>query len=127
MLVLPKDMERDLKHEFLTTHGKMASTTPILPENYDYPLPDFVHRLVHGIGIDERLEKARKAAEEKARKEAEKARKEAEKARKAEEKLRIFEANQISSARKLAEEGFDAEWIAQLLNVPVESVREWLA
>ena len=99
-------MDREVKHEIITTRGKMASTTPTLPENYDYPLPDFVHRLVHGYGIDERLEKVRKEAEEKARKEAE-------------EKLRIFEDNQISSAKRLEEEGFDAEKIAQLLNVPV--------
>ena len=116
MLVLPKDIEKQLKHEFLTTHGKMASTTPILPENYDYPLPDFVHRLVHGIGIDERIEKARKEAEEK----AEKVRKEAE------EKMRKVEATQVSAVKKLRAMGFALEQISDVLDIPIEKIRSFL-
>ncbi len=147
MLVLPNDIERQLKHEFLLTHGKMASTTPILPKDYDYPLPDFIHRLVHGIGIDERIEKAAEKARKRAQKEAERAQKEAEraqketeraqketeraqketeKARKAEEKLQLVKANQISSIKKLIALGFTVEQISEILSLPVDEVRSVL-
>ena len=147
MLILPKDMEKELKHEILTTHGKMASAKLILPENYDYPLADFVHRIVHGYGLDELVEREQKEqkealrAAEKARKAEEKLRKAAEKARKAEEKLRkaaeeklqivennqrIVENNQKMAVNKLSDKGFSVEEIAQLLNLPIEKVCDCL-
>ena len=104
----------------LTTHSEMESTTPILPENYDYPLDDFIHRLMNGFGLEELVEKGRKKEVE-ARKVEEKARKAAE------EKLRKVEANYLSTVKKLSEKGFDIEQIAQLLSLPVTKIRQWLA
>ncbi len=124
----------------------MSSTSPKLPENYDYPLDDFMHRLVNGFGLDELVEKGRKK-EKKARKAAEKRTRRAEKrtrraekrTRRAEEEKRIAEeekriaeeeaqkikTDQISAIKKLADRGFSMEEIAQILNFPIEMVRKF--
>ena len=46
-----------------------------------------------------------------------------ERTRKAQEKIQIFEANQISAAKKLFALGLAIEQISEVLNLPIEKVR----
>ncbi len=101
MLRLPEDLEEQLKDEFIQKHVDMRKTIPI-PKNEKYSLPDFIHRLTYGVGIEERVnEEARKKAEE-------------------------VKAKLAISVKHFSKLGIKPKEIAQILELSIDEVLEFI-